>query len=49
MVREVMQKVVRRIAEIRYFVEFRTNLQLIVLKILMVVFCEGESFVGLFC
>ena len=40
-------KVIRKMAEIRYAVGFRTNLQLVVLKILMVVFCDGDGFVAL--
>ena len=47
MVRRMVPKVVRKMTEIRYAVGFRTNLQLVVLKILMVVFCEGDGFVGL--
>ena len=47
MLRGVVPKVVWRMAEIRYVVVFRTNLQLVVLKILMVVFCDGDGFVGL--
>ena len=44
--RVVVPKVVRYMAEIRCVVGFRTNLQLIVLKILSVVSCEESGFVG---
>ena len=43
MVQGVVPKVVRKMAEIRYAVGFHTNLQLIVLKILMVVSCEESD------
>ena len=38
-------KVLCGMVGIRHFVEFRTNLQLIVLKILMVVFCDEKDVV----
>ena len=41
--RGVVPKVVRDMAEIRYVVGFRTNLQLVVLKILSVVSCEERG------
>ena len=44
MVQRVGQKVVRKMSEIRNVVEFRTNLQLVVLKILSVVSCEEDGF-----
>ena len=47
MLRGVVPKVVRDMAKIWYFVGFRTNLQLIVLKILTVVSCGESRFVGL--
>ena len=43
MLRGVVPKVVRDMAKIWYFVGFRTNLQLIVLKILSVVSCEESD------
>ena len=43
-VQGVVPKVVRDMAEIRYVVGFRTNLQLVVLKILSVVSCEEGCF-----
>ena len=46
MVQRVGQKVVREMAEIRCVVEFRTNLQLVVLKILSVASCEEGGFDG---
>ena len=46
LLRGLVPKVVRKMTEIRCVVGFRTNLQLIVLKILMVVSCEESGFVG---
>ena len=46
MVQRVGQKVVRKMSEIRNVVEFRTNLQLVVLKILSVASCEEGGFDG---
>ena len=46
-VAEIPPKMVRKMTEIWCIVVFRTNLQLIVLKILMVVSCEKSRFVGL--
>ena len=46
-VAKIPSKVVRNMAEIQCCVGFRTNLQLIVLKILSVVSCVGGGFVGL--
>ena len=45
---KMVPKVVRDMAEIRYVVGFRTNLQLIVLKILSVVSCEERGFLFFF-
>ena len=47
MLRGVVLKMVRKMAEIRYVVVDWTNLQLIVLKILTVVSCGESRFVGL--
>ena len=43
-VAKIPPKVVRKMVEIRYFVGFRTNLQLIVLKILSGVSCDEKRF-----
>ena len=45
MLRGVVPKVIRRMAEIRCVVGFRTNLQLIVLKILSGVSCDEKDVV----
>ena len=44
-VAKIPPKVFRGMFEIRSFVVFRTNLQLIVLKILMVVSCDEKDVV----
>ena len=46
MLQGVVPKVLRHMAKIRYFVELRMNLQLIVLKILSGVSCDEGGFVG---